>query len=388
MAKKINYAKMYTLRSDGRYQGYWHDENGNRHTVCDRDPEKLHHKIEEKERPKVLTFRNIAEKWKSNAWDNLRPNTRTCYDAILRYAVEELGDRPAAEIETADIYQHLCAMAAKDFSAATIRILRCVYSRVFDYALIDRELGKTILRNPAVRVQMPHKVKPARKRNAPDEDTMHKVIEHCKDAPFGTFAMFLMFTGFRRGEALAVRWRDIDFDRRIISCNGSVQFRYGKGFRDQTKTEAGVREVPILPGLAAVLEKPKDAKPDHFVFHAGDPAVPMAQKEYAHLWSTYCKYMGFWEKHEEKYKEKDGKTYTYMRGRPSISAHCFRHGYATMLHDADVDPFAAKRLLGHTDIQTTLAIYTHLSSLKDNESLKKLEEFAARRTLHPTGSDT
>ena len=37
--KKINYAEMYTLRKDGRYQGYWRDAVNKRHTICDRDPE-------------------------------------------------------------------------------------------------------------------------------------------------------------------------------------------------------------------------------------------------------------------------------------------------------------------------------------------------------------
>ena len=47
--KKIDYSSLYTLRSDGRYMGYWRDAHGKRHAVYDRDPESLHKKIEEAE---------------------------------------------------------------------------------------------------------------------------------------------------------------------------------------------------------------------------------------------------------------------------------------------------------------------------------------------------
>lgn len=60
---KIDYSKLYTLRSDGRYQGYYRDANNIRHVVCDKDPEKLYAKINAKEHPEtpVVTFAMIAE---------------------------------------------------------------------------------------------------------------------------------------------------------------------------------------------------------------------------------------------------------------------------------------------------------------------------------------
>ena len=56
MAKKINYAAMFTLRQDGRYQGSYTDETG-RHYVYDRDPERLWHKLNDPKEEKPLLFR-------------------------------------------------------------------------------------------------------------------------------------------------------------------------------------------------------------------------------------------------------------------------------------------------------------------------------------------
>ena len=68
MARKNKFAAMFTLRADGRYQGTYYDKNGVRRFVYDKDPEKLHQKIlekqEEKENLIPLTFlasRFIAE---------------------------------------------------------------------------------------------------------------------------------------------------------------------------------------------------------------------------------------------------------------------------------------------------------------------------------------
>ena len=47
-----------------------------------------------------------------------------------------------------------------------------------------------------------------------------------------------------------------------------------------------------------------------------------------------------------------------------------------MLFEADVDAYTAKTLLGHADIETTMAIYTHLRSRKKTESIDKLKEYA------------
>ena len=63
MARKINYASMFTLRKDGRYQGSYTDETG-RHYLYDRDPELLYRKLQEAAQSpeqKEPTFREIAE---------------------------------------------------------------------------------------------------------------------------------------------------------------------------------------------------------------------------------------------------------------------------------------------------------------------------------------
>ena len=72
--KKIDYASMFTLRKDGRYQGSYTDETG-RHYVYDRDPERLWHRLNDPKEEKPILFREIAQAWQNDTWEKIRDGT-------------------------------------------------------------------------------------------------------------------------------------------------------------------------------------------------------------------------------------------------------------------------------------------------------------------------
>lgn len=223
---------------------------------------------------------------------------------------------------------------------------------------MDDETGKVIHFNPADSVPLPSGAKRAKKRTAPEDEIIAKIRSEAMNVDFGVFCLLLISTGFRRGEALALQWRDIDFKRKRITCDKQLIF-HGSSTITEPKTENGYREVPILPDLYPVLRfyKPKDAAPADYVFHGKDVTKPMYESFYNRHRNNYCKEMGF----------------TDAEGKHTLTAHVMRHGYATMLYDAGVDLYAAQKLLGHSDVQTTLAIYTHLKKEREANSLDKLE---------------
>lgn len=363
MAKKIDYASMFTLRSDGRYQGYWHElvrgePKGKRHTICDRDPEKLYRRIQEKETAAetVLTFGAIAEAWHDKHWEEIREGTKACYDAPYKRALEQFGDRAADEIQVSDIRAHLEQMKSGGYSAKSIKTQRTIYKLIFQYAINDSETGRFIRYNPAEGAALPSGLKKPVRRDAPSDSVVDVIRKNARTDPWGMFALFLLSTGFRRGEALAVQWKDVDFKRKTITCSKTLIYRHGTASIGETKTEAGVRSVPILPDLEAPLTeyKPKGAKASDYVFPGTDPTKPMPEITYQRRWSRYIERMGI-----------------------DLTAHVLRHGYATMLYDAGVDPYTAQKLLGHANIETILAIYTHLKQARETASLSKLSEYVS-----------
>ncbi len=172
------------------------------------------------------------------------------------------------------------------------------------------------------------------------------------------FAMFLLCTGFRRGEALAVKWGDVDFERDTISCTKQISTHGSVAFEKDPKTENGIREVPILPPLKAVLKRPPEAQDSHYILYGEEPCKPMPTCTYERRWKHYCKDMGFVEDFPGQRISSQGKKYIKHNYKTTLTAHHLRHGYVTMLFEAGVDEYTAKELAGHADIATTRAIYT------------------------------
>lgn len=382
MARKSKYAAMFTLRKDGRYQGCYYDEKGIRRYAYDKDPEKLFEKINELKKGKVITFTQIAKLWKEKKWDGLTDGTKACYSACYDRAVNEFGDTPALEIQPYEIKNHLERMRQEGFSASTMKSQRSIYNLIFQTAITDEFIGKTIRINPVSEIKVPKSIKPAKKREAPEDDIVKAVRESATHDPFGLFPLLLMSTGFRRGEALGLRWSNVDFKNKTITQDRQIVYR-GTTIEKEPKTINGCRTVPLLPDLEKVLKKPKGEKSTDFIFHGDDPSKCMCEITYRRRWLSYCKRMGFVTDNPTEYKGKNGHTYIRHHYKPTLTAHVFRHGYATLLFEAGVDEFTAQRLLGHASIDTTRSIYTHLRNRKKQESIDKLISYV-KETMSET----
>ena len=66
-----------------------------------------------------------------------------------------------------------------------------------------------------------------------------------------------------------------------------------------------------------------------------------------------------------------------------ITPHMLRHTYATMSFDAGVDVKSVQKFLGHSDIEVTLEIYTHLSKFKEEQAIRALDEHLKERKKEP-----
>ena len=376
--KGIDYASLYTLRKDGRYMGwYYPPEGGKRKTVYSRDPEELYHKIQELEHPapKVLTFGDIAKAWHDATWDGLVDGTKACYASHYKRAVERFQDTPIEDITSADIQNHLDQLKLKGYAKSTIQKQKVMYRMIFRYAIVSDDLPRTIKINPVDNVKLPKGVKPPKKREPPEDEAVRQIRAKATTAYWGIYALFLMSTGLRRGEGLAIQWGDIDFKQKTICVEKSVSYYSGSPKVKEPKTDAGIREVPLLAPLASVLHRPKGAKATDYVFPGEDPSKPLPVSTYRRRWLHYCKDMGFVTTTTEERTSETGRKYVVTHYKPALTAHVLRHGYATLLFEADVDVYTAQRLLGHSDVETTIGIYTHLRELKKKNSLAKLEQY-------------
>lgn len=366
MAKKINYASMFTLRKDGRYQGSYTDDTG-RHYVYDRDPEKLYNKLQAaiSKAPAVPTFEEVADEWQREHVEKLERGTQKAYKSPIENAVARSGEVPITEITAGDIDRELKREKQAGYSYKHAAALKSIYKQIFDFAIVKGYVSI----NPTTSVKVPRGM-PKGRREAP-EDEIVKKIETGLDAPFGDFVAILFYTGMRTEEAAALRWEDVDFEGGIISIRRAADL-HGTPIIKEAKTEAGYREIPILPQLERHLKRPKSAKNSDYIFNANGKMLTRGQL--TSRWLGWCKAVGLAAQKTYDNRHRGKRECTRTEWRPMVTPHQLRHNYATVLYEADVDELTAKDLMGHADIATTRAIYTSLRKKHRAEEIEKIKK--------------
>ena len=370
MAKKKKIAGV-TQRSDGLYRATA-QVDGVRKSFYGKTPEEA---LEKKETwlhpPEMeLTFADVAKSWKEEHWSEITPGTQSCYNARFEEALEFAGDAAFSDFGAGDIEAHLRQMAARQYSASTVKKQKCLYGMIFNWAIVQ---GFTRY-NPASSVKVPNGLKKTT-RTAPEDDVIDRIQDGI-DLTFGLFPFLLMYTGCRKGEALALTWEDIDFEGKTIRISKALAYDHARPYIKPPKTESGDRTVPLLPDLEAALLPLRKSSGLLFTQENGDM---LWQKTYDRRWRHYCKDAGFVEYTTEMRTDKNGRRYPYKKCSLTLTAHMLRHGYATMLYEAGVDVLMAKDLLGHSDISVTQGIYQHIRDSHKATASDKLTDYLADR---------
>lgn len=170
------------------------------------------------------------------------------------------------------------------------------------------------------------------------------------DDRLGALWATMLGTGLRRGEALALRWEDVDLDAGTLHVRRSVTTVRGQVVEDDRggKTDAAARRIVLGDDLVALLREHRKRQAEERL--AAGPA---------------------WVDSGAVFGEVDGRALhpnkasnTFSRAAstadlPAIGLHGLRHTHATMLLRAGVPIPAVAQRLGHANPSITLAVYSH-----------------------------
>lgn len=284
-------------------------------------------------------FSEVLEEWQAVHGETVTPATQRAYLAPSRAALERFGNVPVKDITAKEIKTVLTEMARQGYSIKTIKKYYTIYHSVLDYAAENGYIDHNVAKN----VSMPKYAKPVQKRQpaTPQEEAIIKA-----NVERWLFPYFLLMTGLRKGEALAIQFKDIDRQAKSISVTKSVCYKYNTPYIKEPKTAAGIRTVPLLDELAAQLP---EGPPEDFLFSG---PKPMSMMVYQRRWARYQKETGI-----------------------TCTAHQLRHSFATMMYDADIDVKQAQYILGHASEAVTRDIYTHIRDSKRQSAADKLNAF-------------
>ena len=337
----------YTRRADGRIVRT-ETIDGKRVYFYGRTDEEVDAKYAAYITPPARTLADIAADWWEKKEPELSVNTVRGYQCAKNRIVEDFGKRPCSDISAREIVAFLQKFAAQGYSQKVISNTRCVFKLIMDDAFIQGEVD----RNPAV--GLPYvKGKPKEMRQPATLEDRKRIEQHCGDSLIGAMWYFMLLTGARKGEAVALQHKHIDRKRKTATICQSCAWDGPKPVLKEPKTEAGIRTVLLPDKLLKVL--PRSTDPNGFVFFPdGLPnRVPL-------------------DKAMKAFQTENGIEAT---------AHQLRHSYASILHSARVDVKDAQALLGHSTIAMTQDIYTHLESDHLEDVRKQLNDYLSQTVV-------
>lgn len=238
-------------------------------------------------------------------------------------------------------------------------------AKILDYA-VHLEL---IPSNPMKKIIMPkRKIEAKEFTNFYTKDELDKYLFWAKDYSFKAFCFFrlMSFTGMRKGEVLALRWSDINFNNGTLRVERTVT----KGINERLlistpKTPHSIRSIPVdQQTLKYLLEWKKAQRGD--IIQIGGNALDAEQLIFSNSLNKPC---------DPYIITKWNKAITDRHHLRRITIHGFRHTHASLLFEAGVSMEEVKERLGHSTIKTTMDIYTHVTKAKKKETAQTFAKF-------------
>lgn len=297
---------------------------------------------------KDLTLGLYADRWLESAGKHVSEKTQEGNTATVNKIKDGLGSRALSSVKKSDIQ----ALVDKySDQPRTAQLVRQITSRIFKSAIADDLLYK----NPCDNVRLP-KYEKQEKRALRDYE-----VKALKEADFTQeerlFVSVLYYTGLRRGETLALSRRDIDIKKSVIHVRHSLSFVTNTGVLKTPKTKNSVRDVPIPTDLVSLLKDYSDSY-DLYLFTRDGKLF--TKSAFDVMWKKILEKMN-------KVFDESGTVETIT----GLTAHVFRHNYATKLCLENVPMKAAQKILGHASITTTMNVYTHIQGL-ENDTVEKI----------------
>lgn len=368
-------------RKDGRYQYRYNDAFGTRKTVYANDLNELR-ELEKRIEKDIgdgidyskgqMTVYELVERYLSLK-QGVRYNTRIGYNFVSNILRKEPFSRlKVSNVKMSDVQKWIIKMYNDGKGYSTLASICGVVKPAFQMACNEDAIRK----NPfdfKITDVVPNNSK---KREALTEDEQIEWLSFIKNdktyCKYYDEFVVLLNTGIRVSEFCGLTSKDLDFnDRKINVDHQLVRERNGKYYVEKTKTQAGCRFIPmtneVFQSLKRIIENRPKLKIEPFVDgytgfilvdKNGNPKIAL-HIENEIRWSL------------EKYKK-------LFPNKPPIivTPHVLRHTFCTNMINAGMEAKKLQYLMGHSDVSTTLNIYTHMEYEKASEQMLRIYENA------------
>lgn len=317
--------------------------------------------------PSKMTVEQWMRMWLQNYKKNsIKPTTYSSYECVvLKHIIPELGGYKLIDLRNEMVQRFVNNLVDKGIRTSYITSMTSILKAALEQA-VENDL---ISKNPANKIKMPLKQEIDRRVLCVDEQ--EKFMEAAKEYRYGNMFLLILGTGLRIGEALALTWNDIDFDRCLLSVNRTyieyVEYLDGKTNRKsgvgEPKTMTSKRTIPLIPRLRDMLVEIKEQQ---------EQEKQTLKTAYHDNGLIFCSLNG--EYICRGSVDKTLKRICKKAGIEHVNPHALRHTFATRGLENGVELKVMQEFLGHASIKMTADIYTHVLPETKRDSMLKLAD--------------
>lgn len=326
-----------------------------------------------------LLFGDFAQSWLESVKGELAYGTYVGYEQLLRSRIlPYFKSYRIAYIRISDVEAFYRTLDDK-YAAGTIRRFANVLNCIFETARRWNVIGS----NPCRGAQQPRKTQEKERLRyfTPSQSVIFLKSLNRVPMQYRVFYGLSLLCGLRKGETLALKWEDINFEKREISIVKSIgKTEHGFDYKEP-KTSASARRIPFSDSVFSFLKEYREEyqkqmhragkqwKEEENLFARSDGEIMGHNTAYQYFVKHLERFNKWVAKHPEEAREKG------LEELPVIPLHGLRHSCATLLNYLGVDIVDISKYLGHANCTTTMNIYAHSFEKQKRTACDKLDVF-------------
>lgn len=315
------------------------------------------------------TVGEYLDRWLAGK-QSLRDSTRLSYGVHVRkYLKPHLGALPLSELRPVHIERMYQLIGSGDDDKRTARLSVASLRRI--HATLTSALNTAVrrglvVRNPAATVELPPLRRP--KVATWSAEDLGRFLTAVEGDPLHLIYLLLGLVGLRRGEAVALRWVDVDLNQGLLRVEQSLVKVGGRAVLGPPKSASGARTVALDDETCRRLQW--HAARQRLEIHRATGTLSVPELVFTTSHGTPL---------DPTFVSRHFHRLVLRHGLPRIRLHDLRHTSASIGLASGESLLEVSRRLGHSSITITADIYSHVSPLVAKESAERL----AHRVLGP-----
>ena len=366
-------------RRDGLYSARFVSSEGKRQVKCFSSLPEARNWLEDAKyadrhedvfAPPDMTVTEWFEFWISHIVGDLASNTKRNYRERYKQNIQPIiGKMLLSDVKPMHCKKVLLSMDA-DYAGSTIRQTYITMGTMFKAA----KMNDLIAKHPMDGVRFTKPVRATDDIKFLTRDEQRVFLETAKRSHnYNQYALILE-TGLRTGEMIGLTWDAIDFEKRTLTVNKTLEFRHGEQYwrAGPPKTQHSYRTMPLTDRAYEILKGIWDSRPEQKESPTLDKTLEYIDRRTGVSSQLVMRNLVFinWRTGEPA-KNSSYDTHLYKlcdeAGIEKFCMHALRHTYATRAIESGMQPKVLQKLLGHASIKTTMDRYVHVT----NDSMSK-----------------